>query len=101
WPRGRTTTTPSDHTAGSAISRPSPTPTSVLPKRNGTGLCAIWRAPRPIPLLRRARQAQINLGLCSSVDERRGSGQPSPKTQQIVTAPLGGCLFPIEDLMLI
>ena len=33
------------------------------------------RAPRPVPLLHRAKWAQINPGLRSSLDERRGSGQ--------------------------
>jgi hypothetical protein len=32
------------------------------------------RAPRPVPLLRRAHKAQINPGLYSSLSERRGSG---------------------------
>jgi hypothetical protein len=47
WPRGRTTTTPSDHTAGSAISRPSPTPTQCSQNAMGRGaaLYAGLRAP--------------------------------------------------------
>jgi hypothetical protein len=36
---------------------------------------ALPGAPRPVPLHHRARQAQINLRLYSSVDEKRGSGQ--------------------------
>src|SRR5216684_814488 len=41
------------------------------------GRCAIPRAPRPIPLHHRAIKAQINPGIYSSLDERRGSGQIS------------------------
>ena len=65
---GRTTTTPSDRTAASAISRQRLTPNSALPTRNGTGRCATPRAPRPVPLLHRAKWAQINPGLRSSLD---------------------------------
>ena len=71
---GRTTTTPSDRTLASAISRLRPTSKPAPPDRNGTGRCATRRAPRLVPLLRRANKAQINLGLYSSLDERRGSG---------------------------
>ena len=54
------------------------TPNSVLPKCNGTGRCAMSGASRPIPLHRRANKAQINPGLYSSPDERRGSGHREP-----------------------
>jgi len=63
------------HSAVSAISRRPPMPTAALPERNGTGRCATLRAPRPVPLLRRANKAQINPGLYSSLDESWGSGQ--------------------------
>ncbi|MCK1506528.1 transposase [Bradyrhizobium sp. 18] len=43
--------------------------------RNGTGRCATLRAPRPVPLLDRAKWVQPKMGLCSLLDERRGSGQ--------------------------
>src|SRR5215472_15359303 len=69
------TTTPFDRTAASAISHQPLTPTAALPTRNGTGRCATPGAPRPVPLLHRANWAQINLGLCSSLDEKRGSDQ--------------------------
>src|SRR5262249_15602826 len=52
-----------------------PTPPAALPECNGTGRCAMLRAPRPVPLLRRAIKAQINPELYSSLDERWGSGQ--------------------------
>jgi hypothetical protein len=42
-------------------------------QRDGTLRYTEGSAPRP--LLHRAKWAQINLGLCSSLDERRGSGQ--------------------------
>src|SRR5580704_9296148 len=42
--------------------------------RNGSGRCAQSRAPRPVPLQHRARQAQMANRLYSSVDEKRGSG---------------------------
>jgi Integrase core domain len=45
------------------------------PRTQRDGACATPRAPRPIPLLRRANKAQINPGLRSSLDESRGSGQ--------------------------
>ena len=60
---GRTTTTPSDRIAASAISRRWPTPKPALQDRNGSGRCATLRTPRPDPLLRRANRAQINLEL--------------------------------------
>ena len=72
---GRTTTTPSGRTARSAICRQPPTPKSAPPECNGTGRCAVSRAPRPVPLHHRATQAQMKSGLYSSLDERRGSGQ--------------------------
>ena len=73
---GGTTTTRCGPTAVSAISRRPSTPKPALPERNGTGRCAS-RAPRPVPLLRRANKAQINPGLYPSLDETRGSGQSS------------------------
>ena len=50
---------------------------AALPKSNGTGRCAALRAPRPVPLLHRAKWAQINSGLYPSLDERRASGHGS------------------------
>ena len=46
---------PFDHAAVSAISRRLPMPTAALPTRNGTGRCASPGAPRPVPLLHRAK----------------------------------------------
>jgi hypothetical protein len=74
----KTTTALSDRTATLAISRRPLTPIAMLPTRNGTGRCAAPGAPRPVPLLHRAKWAQINLGLCSSLDETRGSGHSLP-----------------------
>jgi len=54
---------------------------AALPIRNGTGRCATPGAPRPVLLLHRANWAQINLGLCSLLDERRGSGQSANRLQ--------------------
>ena len=51
----RETTTPSDRTAALAISRRPLTPIAALPTRNGMGRCATLRAPRPVPLLHRAK----------------------------------------------
>jgi len=49
WRSGRTTTTPSDRTAGSAICRPPITPISASPRCTGTGRCALLgAAPRPV-----------------------------------------------------
>src|SRR5215472_13989373 len=68
------TTTWSDHTVASAISRLQSSQETALPERNRTGRCATSRAPRPALLLRRANKAQINPGLYSSLDESWGSG---------------------------
>jgi hypothetical protein len=45
------------------------------PKMQRDGTLRYTEAPRPIPLHHRAIKAQINTGLYSSLDERRGSGQ--------------------------
>ena len=54
-------------------------------QRDGTLRCT--RAPRPVPLLHRAKWAQMNSGLYPSLDERRGSDRspasPMPETSQI------------------
>src|SRR5215472_17616308 len=68
------TTTWSDHTVASAISRLQSSQETALPERNRTGRCATPKAPRPALLLRRANKAQINPELYSSLDERWGSG---------------------------
>jgi hypothetical protein len=60
---GRTTTTPSDRTVLSAICRQPRLPNSALPECNGTGRCAMSRAPRPVPLHHRANRAQMKPGL--------------------------------------
>ncbi len=87
----KTTTIPSDRTAVSAISRRRLTPTAALPKGNGTGRCATPRAPRPVPLLHRSKWAQINLGLCSSLDERRrSSGQSARPSEGRALTSRGG-----------
>src|SRR6516225_798410 len=72
------TTTWSDHTVASAISRLQSSQETALPERNRTGRCATSRAPRPALLLRRANKAQINPGLYSSLDESWGSGHHLP-----------------------
>jgi putative transposase len=59
--------------SGLGISRQRLTPTAALPTRNGTRRGATPTAPRPVPLLHRAKWAQINPGPCSSLDERRGA----------------------------
>src|SRR5215472_13228646 len=70
---GGTTTTWSDHTVVSAISRLQSSPETAPPECNRTGRCATLRAPHPVLLLRRAIQAQINLRLYSTLDESWGS----------------------------
>jgi hypothetical protein len=75
WPRGSSITTPSGHTAASAICRRPTTPSSASRHRNGTGRCAQSGAPRPAPLQHPAKQAQMVSRLYASPDERRGSGQ--------------------------
>src|SRR5215472_8606217 len=72
---GGTTTTWSDHTVVSAISRLQSSPETAPPECNRTGRCATLRAPHPVLLLRRAIQAQINLRLYSTLDESWGSRQ--------------------------
>jgi len=47
-------------------------PLAALQDRNGAERCATRRAPRPAPLLHRARRAQMPLGLSPSLDEPRG-----------------------------
>src|ERR1700704_2090425 len=74
-PTGRTTTTPLAHTVRSAICRGQLTQSSQRPTCNGTGRCAMSRAPRPVPLHHRATQAQMTQGLYLSLDERLGSGR--------------------------
>lgn len=46
--------------AASATSRQSPTPKAARPKSGGTGPSVASRARRPVPLLHRAKRAQIN-----------------------------------------
>src|SRR3977135_1781294 len=77
-PTGRTTTTPFAHTVRSAICRRQLTQSSQRPTCNGTGRCAMSRAPRPVPLHHRATQAQMTQGLYLSLDERLGSGHAEP-----------------------
>jgi len=55
--------------------------------RNGAGRCAMW-APRPDPLLRRARWAQMSSGLFPLLNELWGSGHSRRKSGG--AAPLGG-----------
>src|ERR1700716_4108231 len=74
-PTGRTSTTPVAHTVRSPICRRHLTQSSQRPTCNGTGRCAMSRAPRPVPLHHRATQAQMTQGLYLSLDERLGSGQ--------------------------
>src|SRR5215813_3235376 len=61
--------------AASAICRPLFTPNSALPACNGMERCGIWGLRAPIPVLHRARWAQMHRRLYSSADEGRGSGQ--------------------------
>jgi Integrase core domain len=68
---GAKTTTPSDHTAVSAICRRRYSPNSGLPGCNGTGRCTPWKAPRPDPWRHRDIRAQINPRLYPSLDERK------------------------------
>ena len=49
------------------------------PTCNGTGRCAVSRAPRPVPLHHRATQAQMTKGFCPSLDELWGSGHGRPR----------------------
>jgi len=62
------------HRALGTSHRPN-TPIAAFPGRNGTGRCAMPRAPRPTPLLHRARWAQIPPGLYPLLDEARGPDQ--------------------------
>src|SRR6266568_7724706 len=50
-------------------------PNSTLLGCNGPGRLSYLGAPSPVPLHHRATRAQMKLGLYSSLDERRGSGQ--------------------------
>jgi hypothetical protein len=71
---GKMTTTPSGHTALSAICRQPYLPNSAILECNGTGRCATSGAPRPVPLHHRANRAQMKPGLFLSADETRDSG---------------------------
>jgi hypothetical protein len=84
-----------------ATCRPQPMPNAAIPERNGTGRCATPRAPRPIPLLRRANKAQINPGLRSSLDESRGSGHIANilKSAHVVTCCASFCVRTQRALM--
>lgn len=46
----------------------------------GQSRCGPRGPSRPVPLLRRAQCAQMHTRLCSSADERRGSGQVPPRS---------------------
>ncbi len=86
WRSGRMTTTLSDRTVRSATCRQLSLPNSALPKCDGTGRCAMSRAPRPVPLHHRANQAQMKPRLSSSLDETRGSGQTPQQLRAAVEA---------------
>lgn len=64
-------------TAHWAISHRPNLPLATLQDRNGAERCAPPWAPRPAPLLHQALWVQMTLGLSSSLDEPRGSDQPS------------------------
>ncbi|MGC0396080.1 hypothetical protein ACVME9_005187 [Bradyrhizobium liaoningense] len=93
WRPGKTTTTTPGRTAPWATSRRPNTPNATLLGRNGTGRCAMPRAPRPAPLLHRAPWAHIQPGLFPLLDEARGSDQPMPKPTQ---PP--GALFSLAEM---
>jgi hypothetical protein len=68
----------SGRTVRSAICRPPSLANSAFPECNGTGRCAMSRAPRPAPLHHRANKAQMKPGLSSLADEIRGSAHDKP-----------------------
>jgi hypothetical protein len=59
---------------------------SQRPTCNGTGRCAMLRAPRPVPLHHRATQAQMTQGLYLSLDERWSSGQTTSPVPCLATS---------------
>src|SRR5262249_56964074 len=66
------------HTVRWAISHRPNSPLAALQDRNGAERCATRWAPRPAPLLHRAPRAQMPPGLCSLLDEPRGSDHLTP-----------------------
>jgi hypothetical protein len=61
---------------------------SALLEFNGTGRCAIPRAPRSVSLHHGAIKAQMTAGLYSSAHETQGSGHPN--TNPLLSLPIQG-----------
>jgi putative transposase len=89
WRLGWRTTTWFAHTVRSGIFHQPPMQNSAPQQSNGTGRCAMSRAPRPVPLHHRANRAQMKRGLSSSVDDPWGSGQRCTQLYPTLQLALG------------